>query len=95
MAIFDNPSREILKGAEVVAKLISLSYGAQQNNILLQRQSGLTHTASATTICNEVRLENPLMDIGVRLMRDVCLKMGSDHGDGASTAILMAYRGMA
>ena len=28
-------------------------------------------------------------------MRDVCLKMDSNHGDGASTAILMAYRGMA
>lgn len=95
MAIFDNPSREILKGAEVVAKLISLSYGAQQNNILLQRRSGLTHTFSALAICNEVRLENPLMEIGVRLMRDVCLKMDSNHGDGASTAILMAYRGMA
>ena len=95
MAIFDNPSREILKGAEVVAKLISLSYGAQQNNILLQRHSGLTHTFSALAVCNEVRLENPLMEIGVRLMRDVCLKMDSKHGDGASTAILMAYRGMA
>lgn len=95
MAIFDNPSREILKGAEVVAKLISLSYGAQQNNILLQRQSGLSHTFSALAICNEVRLENPLADMGVRLMRDVCLKMDSQHGDGASTAILMAYRGMA
>ena len=45
MAIFDNPSREILKGAEVVAKLISLSYGAQQNNILYSADQG-SHTLS-------------------------------------------------
>ena len=95
MAIYNNPSSMILKGAEIVAKLISLSYGAQQNKIHIERHAGLTHTSSAMALCNEIKLEHPLANIGVQLMRDICLKMTQKHGDGASTAILMAYRGMA
>jgi len=95
MAIFKNPSRQILEGAKVVAKLISLSYGGQQNKIHLQKYAGLSHTNSATSLTNEITLANPLENIGVRFMRDICHKMGSKHGDGSSTSILMAHRGMA
>lgn len=83
--------RHLLKGAQVLAKAVSVTYGPFGRTVLMDRMAGLLATKDGVTVAREIDLEHHVQNMGCQILKECCVKVNTDAGDGTtSTAIIAA-----
>ena len=81
----------LLKGVETLAKAVKATLGPKGRNVLLDKKFGSpTVTKDGVTVAKEIDLEDPLENVGARLVREVASKTSDIAGDGTTTATVIA-----
>lgn len=80
----------ILAGALKLSKTVATSYGPGGRTALLDRFAGLLITRDGVTIAREVELEDPLENLGCKILKETCLKVNERAGDGTTTTAVLA-----
>ncbi|QTX03293.1 molecular chaperonin large subunit [Candidatus Phytoplasma luffae] len=90
--IFGKEAREeILKGVDTLANVVKLTLGPKGNNVALEKENGLPSIVNdGVTIAKEIKLEQPLRNMGVKLISEAAIKTNDNAGDGTTTAIVLA-----
>lgn len=89
---FGSEGREkILKGANILADSVKITLGPKGRNVLISRglNSGLI-TKDGITVAENIHLEDPFENEGVKLLREVASKTNEVAGDGTTTATVLA-----
>lgn len=82
---------KMLSGINQLADVVAVTLGPRGRNVALEKAFGSPFvTKDGVSVAKEVELEDPLEDVGCRLVREVSSKTSDDAGDGTTTATVMA-----
>ena len=86
---FDTQAREELRaGVDALADAVKVTLGPKGRNVIIEKKFGAPQiTKDGVTVAKEIELEDPFMNMGAQLVKEVASKTGDDAGDGTTTAI--------
>jgi chaperonin GroEL len=83
--------RSLEQGVNALANAVRVTLGPKGRNVLLERKFGAPEIVKdGISVAKEVELENPLQNVGARLVREVASKTKDIAGDGTTTATVIA-----
>ncbi|KAL7171372.1 hypothetical protein ACSBR2_036093 [Camellia fascicularis] len=84
-------AKKFLAGVDLVAELVGVTLGPKGRNVVLQNKYGPPKIVNdGETILKEIELEDPLENVGVKLVRQAGGKTNDIAGDGLTTSIALA-----
>ena len=88
---FSNESREALeKGINTVANAVKVTIGPKAKNVVIERKFGSPDIVrDGSTVAKEINLENPISNLGAKLIEQVASKTKESAGDGTTTATIL------
>ncbi|XP_018434928.1 chaperonin 60 subunit beta 4, chloroplastic isoform X1 [Raphanus sativus] len=85
-------TKKLQAGADMVAKLLGVTLGPKGRNVVLQNKYGPPKIVNdGETVLKEIELEDPLENVGVKLVRQAGAKTNDLAGDGSTTSIVLAH----
>ncbi len=91
IAFGQNARDSIKKGISKLSRTVRITLGPRGRNVMLWKSFGSpTVTKDGVTVAREIDLEDPLENIGARMVREVAAKTSDVAGDGTTTATVLA-----
>ncbi|XP_022734642.1 chaperonin 60 subunit beta 4, chloroplastic isoform X2 [Durio zibethinus] len=85
-------TKKLQAGVDKVAELIGVTLGPKGRNVVLQNKYGLPKIVNdGETVLKQIELEDPLENVGVKLVRQAGAKTNDLAGDGCTTSIVLAH----
>jgi chaperonin GroEL len=90
--LFSEEARaKILLGVEQLAKAVKVTLGPRGRNVVLDKKWGSpTVTKDGVTVAKEIELDDPYLNMGAQMVREVASKTSDVAGDGTTTATVLA-----
>ncbi|KAK9276627.1 hypothetical protein L1049_006163 [Liquidambar formosana] len=83
--------KKLQAGVDMVAELVGVTLGPKGRNVVLQNKYGPPKIVNdGETVLKEVELEDPLENVGVKLVRQAGAKTNNLAGDGSTTSVVLA-----
>ena len=91
---FSDESREALeKGVNFVANAVKVTIGPKAKNVVIERKFGSPDIVSdGSTVAKEIEIENPISNLGAKLIEQVASKTKESAGDGTTTATILTQK---
>ncbi|URE41085.1 ruBisCO large subunit-binding protein subunit beta [Musa troglodytarum] len=84
-------TRKLQAGVDLVANLVGVTLGPKGRNVVLGSKYGPPRIVNdGETVLKEVELEDPLENVGVKLVRQAGARTNDLAGDGCTTSIILA-----
>jgi chaperonin GroEL len=89
---FNSVARNHLKaGVDQLADAVKVTLGPKGRNVVIDRKFGSpTITKDGVTVAKEIELEDPVEDLGAKMVKEVATKTSDNAGDGTTTATVLA-----
>jgi len=89
---FDTAARQRLKqGVDKLARAVKVTLGPKGRNVVLEKKFGSpTITKDGVTVAKEIELDDPIEDLGAKMVKEVATKTSDAAGDGTTTATVLA-----
>lgn len=85
----ENNLNKILKGLNTAADIIISTMGAEGKNVIIQSDDGLKFTKDGVSVAKEIQLEDPIENIGAKMLISAANKTVEHVGDGTTFTSLM------
>ena len=91
---FSNESREALeKGVNFVANAVKVTIGPKAKNVVIERKFGSPDVVrDGSTVAKEIEIDNPISNLGAKLIEQVASKTKESAGDGTTTATILTQK---
>eukprot|EP00469_Lotharella_globosa_P005023 CAMPEP_0167803472 /NCGR_PEP_ID=MMETSP0111_2-20121227/19854_1 /TAXON_ID=91324 /ORGANISM="Lotharella globosa, Strain CCCM811" /LENGTH=627 /DNA_ID=CAMNT_0007699943 /DNA_START=1084 /DNA_END=2967 /DNA_ORIENTATION=+ len=84
--------RQMLAGVEKLAAVVGVTLGPKGRNVVLESGYGTPSIVNdGVTIAKQVDLEDPLENMGCKLVREASTRTNDIAGDGTTTAIILSH----
>ncbi|CAD5168019.1 unnamed protein product, partial [Musa acuminata subsp. malaccensis] len=84
-------TKKLQAGVDLVANLVGVTLGPKGRNVVLGNKYGPPRIVNdGETVLKEVELEDPLENVGVKLVRQAGARTNDLAGDGCTTSIILA-----
>ncbi|KAL4638375.1 hypothetical protein ACB092_03G141700 [Castanea dentata] len=84
-------TKKLQAGVDMVAELVGVTLGPKGRNVVLQNKYGPPKIVNdGETVLKEIELEDPLENVGVKLVRQAGARTNDLAGDGSTTSIILA-----
>lgn len=89
--VFEEDARAFLRdGIEHLAQVVAMTLGPKGRNVGIQSAFGSpTISSDGYTICKDLELKNPFLNMGVSMGKEVAQKIKEKSGDGTTTGIVL------
>ena len=78
-------------GVNILADTVKITLGPKGRNVVLDKKYGAPLiTNDGVTIAKEIELEDPFVNMGAQLVKEVSTKTNDVAGDGTTTAVVLA-----
>ncbi|KAK3421782.1 hypothetical protein EUGRSUZ_G02400 [Eucalyptus grandis] len=85
-------TKKLLAGVNMVAELVGVTLGPKGRNVVLQNKYGPPKIVNdGETVLKEIELEDPLENVGVKLVRQAGARTNDLAGDGSTTSVVLAH----
>src|SRR6267378_4510330 len=90
--LFSEQARaQVLAGVEQLARAVKVTLGPRGRNVVLDKKWGSpTVTKDGVTVAKEIELDDPYLNMGAQMVREVASKTSDVAGDGTTTATVLA-----
>jgi chaperonin GroEL len=89
--LFGTENRQrLLQGVETFARAVRITYGPHGHHAILDRAAGLLTTKDGVTVAREISLSDPVANMACQALKEACIKVNNDAGDGTTTAAILA-----
>jgi chaperonin GroEL len=79
------------KGVDKLAAAVKVTLGPKGRNVVIEKKFGSpTVTKDGVTVAKEIELEDPIEDLGAKMVKEVATKTSDNAGDGTTTATVLA-----
>ncbi|ONK79384.1 uncharacterized protein A4U43_C01F5810 [Asparagus officinalis] len=84
-------TKKLKAGVDLAANLLGVTLGPKGRNVVLENKYGPPKIVNdGETVLKEIELEDPLENVGVKLVRQAAAKTNDLAGDGSTTSIVLA-----
>lgn len=81
----------IRSGVDKLANAVKVTLGPKGRNVVIGKSWGVpTVTKDGVTVAKDVKLKDPIEEVGATMVREVATKTNSTAGDGTTTATVLA-----
>src|SRR5262245_392333 len=81
----------VLRGVNALADAVKVTLGPKGRNVVLDKKFGSPLiTKDGVTVAKEIDLQDPMENLGARMVREVASKTSDVAGDGTTTATVLA-----
>ncbi len=89
---YELDARKKLKtGVDRLAKAVIITLGPRGKNVVFEKMDGSPQmSCDGVTVAKQIELEDPIEDMGVKMIRDAAIRIAEAAGDGTTTATLLA-----
>ncbi len=88
----DQARAKLLAGAGALADAVRGTLGPESRSVLLERKWGTPLVCDdGVTIAKQVKLKDPVENLGAQSLRDAAVQTGETVGDGTTTSTLLAH----
>jgi chaperonin GroEL len=89
---FDTEARARLKkGVDKLARAVKVTLGPKGRNVVIEKKFGSpTVTKDGVTVAKEVELDDPIENLGAKMVKEVATRTSDNAGDGTTTATILA-----
>ncbi|XP_050224274.1 chaperonin 60 subunit beta 4, chloroplastic [Mercurialis annua] len=85
-------TKKLLAGVDMVAELVGVTLGPKGRNVVLENKYGPPKIVNdGETVLKQIELEDPLENVGVKLVRQAGAKTNDLAGDGSTTSVILAH----
>jgi chaperonin GroEL len=90
---FDVEARRKLKnGMNALARAVVVTLGPKGRTVIFEKLNGDPQVCNdGVTVAKQVELDDPIEDLGAKMLRQAAVKTSETAGDGTTTATLMAH----
>jgi chaperonin GroEL len=90
--LFSEEARaRILDGVSQLARAVKVTLGPRGRNVVLDKKWGSpTVTKDGVTVAKEIELDDPYLNMGAQMVKEVASKTSDVAGDGTTTATVLA-----
>lgn len=90
--IYHEEAREKLKsGVDKLANAVKVTLGPKGRNVALAKSFGVPHiTKDGVSIAKEIELQDPIENMGAKILIEAASKTVDTAGDGTTTAVVLA-----
>lgn len=82
---------KLKKGVDQLAEAVKVTLGPKGRNVVIDKKFGApTVTKDGVTVAKEIELEDPMVNMGAQMVKEVASKTSDDAGDGTTTATVLA-----
>ena len=82
--------RQLEQGINTVANAVKVTIGPKAKNVVIERKFGSPDIVrDGSTVAKEINLENPISNLGAKLIEQVASKTKESAGDGTTTATIL------
>ena len=89
---FDVEARGKLKnGVNALAQSVVITLGPKGRTVIFEKMNGEPQVCNdGVTVARQVELDDPIEDLGAKMLRQAAVKTSDTAGDGTTTATLLA-----
>ncbi len=88
----DEARAKVLEGAKALADAVRPTLGPKSKGVLMSKKWSTPIVCDdGVSVAREVRLQDPIEDLGVQMLRQAATRTGDAVGDGTTTATLLGY----
>lgn len=80
----------MFEGVEILAKAVRTTLGPRGRNVVINRPNGPFATKDGVTVAQEIRFNDPWLDMGAQMVKEVASLSNRQAGDGTTTATVLA-----
>ena len=90
--VYNEEARQaVMRGINKLAAAVRVTLGPRGRNVVLEKKFGSpVVTKDGVTVAKEVDLEDPVENLGAKMVREVASKTSDVAGDGTTTATVLA-----
>ncbi|MFW5804957.1 MAG: chaperonin GroEL [Bacteroidales bacterium] len=82
---------QLKKGVDTLAGAVKVTLGPKGRNVVIDKKFGAPQiTKDGVTVAREIELEDPFLNMGAQMVKEVASKTNDDAGDGTTTATVLA-----
>jgi chaperonin GroEL len=79
------------KGVDILANAVKVTLGPKGRNVVLEKKFGAPAvTKDGVSVAKEIELEDPIENMGAKMVKEVASKTADIAGDGTTTATVLA-----
>ena len=83
--------KKIVKGINIVADAVTATLGPNGRNVIYTEYGEVRSTKDGVTVAKQIeKLEDPLEELGVQMIKQASIKTANNAGDGTTTSTLLA-----
>jgi chaperonin GroEL len=87
----EDSRQAILRGVNLLADAVKITLGPRGRNAVIEKKFGAPIiTKDGVTVAKEIELQDPLENMGARMVREVASQTSDVAGDGTTTATVLA-----
>ncbi len=87
----EDARQAILRGVNQLATAVRVTLGPKGRNVVLEKKFGSpVVTKDGVTVAKEIELQDPIENLGAKMVREVASKTSDVAGDGTTTATVLA-----
>jgi chaperonin GroEL len=89
---YDLDARKKLKnGVDRLAKAVIITLGPRGRNVVFEKFDGSPQmSCDGVTVAKQIELDDPVEEMGAKMIRDAAIRISEAAGDGTTTATLLA-----
>src|SRR6201993_1227701 len=81
----------LMRGVNKLADAVKVALGPKGRNVVIDKKFGSpTITKDGVTVAKEIDVQDPVENLGARMVREVASKTSDLAGDGTTTATVLA-----
>lgn len=83
--------KKLKSGVDRLAKAVIITLGPRGRNVVFEKADGSPQmSCDGVTVARQVELDDPVEEMGVKMLRDAAVRIAEAAGDGTTTATLLA-----
>src|SRR5512145_76257 len=83
--------KKLKNGVDRLAKAVIVTLGPRGKNVVFEKMDGSPQmSCDGVTVAKQIELEDPVEEMGVKMIRDAAIRIAEAAGDGTTTGSLLA-----
>ena len=83
--------RKLKSGVDKLMKAVVITLGPKGRNVVFEKMDGSPQmSCDGVTVAKQIEMEDPIEEMGVKMVRDAAVRISEAAGDGTTTATLLA-----
>lgn len=84
--------KKLKAGVDSLAKAVTITLGPKGRNAVFEKMDGEPQVSKdGVSVAKQIELDDPIEDMGAKMIRQAAIKTSENAGDGTTTATLLAH----